>query len=315
MPDQYQAVRSIALSTVFGWLGIDLSSFKTRKGGSEKYGKCFFHGAKGNNTSLSFTDDLAHCFSCNVKFRGAIDAVKLVRQCSFTEAVAFLQERIGKEPPPTKKEPVEALVASDGVLKPLLKDTWKNYQVECEWLTKRVPDKRVRERYGVFFYQNNARKSQVNGHVLIPIRDVEGVNYGYLARNIGEVAAERPKYRLPANLPKSRFLFGSDQLCTFGQLPLKRIYLVESPFCVMKFASLGLPAVSPFGWSVSEQQIDILVGLAKGIVYLPDRNKSTEAQAIIPKMAQKLWVRSPPLPPDCDDPEKMKLEQILALTK
>lgn len=71
---------------------------KHRKGinGAEHYGKCIFHESKTNNTAFSFTADLAHCFSCNVKFRGAIDAVKEFRKCNFTEAVAFLEEREGK---------------------------------------------------------------------------------------------------------------------------------------------------------------------------------------------------------------------------
>jgi DNA primase len=42
---------------------------------------------------------------------------------------------------------------------------------------------------------------------------------------------------------------------------------------VLKFHQLGLPAVSPFGWSLSEQQIAILAELAKGVICLPDRQK------------------------------------------
>lgn len=91
--DSYSTVRSVPLLTVFQWLGVDLSGFKTRKGGKEHFGKCFFHEAKTNNTSFSFTSDLGHCFSCNIKFRGAIDAVKLYRKVGFKEAVEWLQFR------------------------------------------------------------------------------------------------------------------------------------------------------------------------------------------------------------------------------
>src|ERR1039458_7207043 len=153
---------------------------------------------------------------------------------------------------------------------------------------------------------------------MLPVKDVEGKLYGYLGRNIldsSDCPTDTPKYLFPKNLPKSRFLFGSAEILagTFGQAPLKRVFLVESPFCVMKFASLGIAALTPFGWSVSTEQLAILATLARGVVFLPDRNKAEEAARIVPALAQQIWLRFPPLPAGCEDPENLSLDEIQRL--
>jgi len=152
---------------------------------------------------------------------------------------------------------------------------------------------------------------------MIPVKDIDGKLWGYLGRNVDTATELSPKYLLPKNLPKSHFLFGSDVLKSgkFGQVPLKKLYLVESPFAVMKFASLGLPAVSPYGWSVSATQVELLTQLSRGVIYLPDRNKYSDAQNTATTLASRLWLRFPPLPDGVDDPEQLSLEQILALTR
>jgi DNA primase len=83
----------------------------------------------------------------------------------------------------------------------------------------------------------------------------------------------------------------------------------------MKFAMCGLAAVSFFGWHPSNEQIQLLKGLAKGVVFLPDRNKTTESHQVLPALAEQFWLRFPPLPAGCEDPESLTLEQIYALTK
>jgi DNA primase len=316
--DKYQPLREIPFPALCQALGIDVNNYRQRKHGQEFYGPCCIHNPKQNSTSFSYAaDGRFNCFSCNAKGRGALDLVKAVKACGFKEAVAFLEPFIGQQvqtPATNEKTPPEGKgEATEGILKPFV-GKYHLHQSECEWLNKRCPDKAVRERYGVFFYQNNARKSNVNGHVLIPIRDIDGVLYGYLARNIGEVTQERPKYRLPANLPKNCFLFGASQIKAAQPLPLKVVYVVESWLSVLHFASLGLPAVSPFGWSLSDEQIAILEQMTRGLICIPDRNKYEEFQRTVGRITPHLWVKVPPLPADVSDPEHLSLEQIHALT-
>ena len=313
MSDQYEQVRSLPFPALAAALGLDISDYKQRKHGQEFYGPCPIHNPKQNSTSFSYAaDGRFNCFSCNAKGRGAIDLVKLVRGVGFQAAV----ELLGAVPivePSNAKSPTTGQNESVGELKPFT-GKYEKFAKPCAWLTARCPDAAVRERYGVFFYENNARKSNVNGHVLIPIRDIDGVNYGYLARNIGEVTQDRPKYRLPANLPKNRFLFGASQIKASQSLPLKVVYVVESWLSVLHFALLGLPALSPFGWSLSDEQLSLLHTLSKGIVYLCDRNKSDSCAETLLRISRHLWVKAPSLPDGIDDPEQLDLPAILALT-
>ncbi len=315
--DKYAAVRLLPFPTLASALGLDLTKFKRRK--EDWQGPCPVHQSKTNNNAFAYHDSgKFHCFSCSAKGSGSIDLFKLVKNVGFQAAV----EALGAAPklePAKEKSPVA--VNSDATeLKPLEKDSWRKFAVPCPWLEERIPDAGIRERYGVFCYNNPARRSAYSGRVMLPVKDVDGAVYGYLGRAKTDMDTNTsnpvPKYLFPKNLPKSRFLFGAHELVQqFRQsLPTKLVYLVESPFCVMKFASLGLPAVAAYGWSVSDSQLDILDTLCKGTVFLPDRNKAGEARkTALPLLASRLWVRFPPLPDGVDDPEQLSREQILAL--
>lgn len=312
MSDKYEQIRSLPFPALATALGLDLSRFKHVK--DEWRGACPVHNPKQNITSFNYNDDGRFgCFSCGAKGRGSIDLVKLVRGVQFQAAVELLSAAPAVEPPKAKS-PSSGDSGADGELKPF-KGSYAKFAVPCPWLQQRIPDQAIRELYGVFCYSNVTRKSNVNGDVLIPVKDVEGVLYGYLARNTGEVTPEHPKYWFPPGVPKSRFLFGADVIRAgrFGHVPAKFVYLVESPFCVMKFAMYGLPAVSPFGWSVSQEQIDILGKIAKGVVYLPDRDKRDQGAHRLDSLCAKLWLRFPQLPDGIDDPEHLDKNQILAL--
>ena len=328
--DKYESLRSLHPMNVLNALGVNTSTFKKRSNKPEWYGKCPIHHSKNNNTCFSIHEDGRFgCFSCEAKGRGALDLAMQVLKIGFKEAC----ERLGSIPAPTAQSPnVEAPAARSEVLKPILKDTWRNYQVPCEWLEARCPDKSVREAYGVYCYNNPARKSAYSGRVMIPVKDAEGVLYGYLGRDTkcnrdsNPAPETAPKYLLPKNLPKSQFLFGAWELSRglhlesvrrgephSGGLPLKVLYLVESPLAVLHFASLGLPCVAAYGWSVSEQQAELLKQLTRGVVALPDANKAgREYDAVIRELAQRVWVRFPSLP--VNDPEQLDKETILALT-
>ncbi len=330
MSDKYESIRSLPFPALAAALGLDMGNYRQRKHGQEWYGPCPIHKPKQNNTSFSYAQDgKFFCFSCNAKGRGMIDLVKQIRACGFEDAVRFLEVI---QPLPKQKAPPAAISdATEGVLQPLAKDSWRKFTVPCPWLEQRIPDAAVRERYGVFCYENKARKSAYSGRVMIPVKDMQGNLYGYLGRAVASESAQprsqdSPKYLFPKNLPKSRFLFGAWELAKglylphvrqgephTGALPLKVVYLVESPLCVLRFACIGLPAVAAYGWSFSDEQVKLIATLAKGAIYLPDRNKYQEASVQCWSLARLLWLRFPPLPAGIDDPEQMTREQILAL--
>lgn len=315
--DKYQKVREIPLTAVFQALGVN-QEWKRRKGGHEHFGRCPHpdHNPKQNNTSFSFDDTgRFHCFGCDWKGRGSIDAVQGMKRCGFQPAVEFLEgiTPVAEQTPAISDSVSYGEGSSERMdtLKPL-KSSYHKFAVPCPWLEARIPDMTVRDRFGVFQYNNPQRKSVYSGKVMLPILGTDGELYGYLARNPKPGEGE-PKYLFPKGLPKHLFVFGAWQMMQMCEVPVKRLWLVESPFAVMKFVCLGLPAVSPFGWSVSPQQLDILCQLAKGVVYLPDRNKYGEGKAVAGLLASRLWVKYPELPEGCEDPESLDKQTVLAL--
>ncbi len=139
----------------------------------------------------------------------------------------------------------------------------------------------------------------------------DGETVGYLSRQIGEVTAEKPKYRFPDGLHKSLEMFGAWQLKE--KAPRRIVWLVESPFTVMRFHQMGLPAVSPFGWTLSEQQIAIVGELAKGVIAVPDSDKAEAFAPYAHALSKKMWVSCPVMPSGVTDPEQLSLEQVRAL--
>jgi DNA primase len=309
MPDPYLELRSIPLQAVLTHLGIP-TDWKARKNGTEWYGVCPIHEGK-NKTCFSF--DAAgkfKCFSCNAHGRGSLDLTMAVRKVGFRDAVEILKGLKLDIPAAIPQESVPAKTENDP-----FKGTYEKYQVASAWLSARGLTPETLRRYEVFQYENPQRRSAYSGSVMLKIRrwsDSECV--GYVSRNIGEITAENPKYRFAKGFLKHLELFGCCQMRESFTLPVRVGYIVESPFCVMKFWQLGLPAVSPFGWSLSEQQVEIAKQLAKGWIYLPDRDKEEEVGKSVALLSKHCWVKAPRLPGDIVDPETMTVEQIRGLS-
>jgi DNA primase len=272
---EIDSLRQIRLLSVLALLGVQFE-FKTRKGDTEWYGPCPIHPAKTNRTSFSFdASGRFNCFSCGAKGRGAIDLVKAVRQVGFQEAVDLLRSQHGNliAHEAAKPQVKQLQVPGQPATNPPFKSTYEKYAVDSVWLKERglLPDTLLR--YEVFEYNNPARRSAYSGSVMLKIRRYsDGECVGYLSRNIGEITPAKPKYLFPKGLQKGLELFGAWQLkndaSAPASLPLRVGYLVESPFAVTKFHQLGFAAVSPFGWSCSPQQIQVLCELFRGVVFL-----------------------------------------------
>lgn len=335
MADPYEHLRRFPLNVVLAALGFE--EFRYRKAGTEGYGACPIHGSRKNMTCFSFNDDgRFNCFSCSAKGRGAIDLVMQIQKVGFKEAVDWLQAMRPAQPTTTRCD--HKFIDSDKCLKcgwspelpqtyrtapaqvplapitenPVFKGTYEKYAVPSPWLSARGLTDATCRHFDVFQYDNPKRRSAYSGSVMLKIRRwCDGKGVGYLIRNIGEITPEKPKYLLPKGICKTLELFGAWQLKE--KAPIRVLYVVESPFAVMKFHQHGLPAVSPFGWAVSDQQLDILGSLAKGCCYLPDRNVYAQAEAVAGFLSQRLWVKLPQLPANVDDPEQLDASQIAKL--
>lgn len=308
--DQYEHVRNYPLNVVLAALGFE--TFKYRKAGTEGYGKCAICLPKKNTTAFSFDDSgKFHCFACGAKGRGAIDLVIAIRKCTFKDAVSFLEGISGAiAAKPTESpgpEPTPALTEN----KHFSGASYAKYAVPSPWLTARGLAEDTLKKFGVFQYCNPARKSAYANKVMIPVhRFADSELVAYLARDTNPDA--EVKYVFPKGFQKSLEVFGASLLK--DKRPHRVVYLVESPLCVMKFSQYGLPAVSTFGWSVSEAQAAILADLARGYIYLPDRDKAHEIGQSLLLLSRRCWVKCPELPAQIDDPERLTADQVAALT-
>lgn len=315
---EYDELRSLRLLSVLDLLGLQ-SEFKPRKGGSEWSGACPICKPKRNKTAFSFdATGRFHCFSCNAKGKGAIDLVMQVQGVGFKEAVRWLQSnRLGVangQPKIDSSHRGAPESPSLGVSEnPAYKGSYEKFYVPSDWLKRRGFSQETLKSFGVGQYDNPARSSPYKGKIMLPIkRFADGEVVAYLARN-PEPKEGEPKYIFPKNFHKSLELYGAWQIKNSGQLPLRIIYLVESPFCVLAFHQKGLPAVSPFGWSLSEQQIQIIKQITKGVIYLPDQDKAKDIATFAHSLSLHVWVKCPPLPEGIRDPEHLTLEQIKQL--
>jgi DNA primase len=324
--DKYQDVRSIPLKSVLASLGF--TDFKKRAGKQEWYGRCPFHDPKKNKTSFSFDERRFNCFSCGEHGSGSIDLVIKLKKIGFQETVNFLGGAITNShrrvrddsvyASPGAKKTTQETETQVLVNKPFA-GTYEKFYVKSEWLKARGLSEENLKLYGVGQYFNPSRKSAYSNKILFPIRRFsDGAKVGYLARTIDEKSAE-PKYIFPKGFHKQLEVFGAWQLKQLMQkgltLPLRQGFVVESPLCVMKYWQLGLYAVSPFGAFVSEQQVEIIRSLFRGVVYLPDRDKYPKVADTVWHLSQSLWVKAPQLPLGIDDPEYLSPEQIALLVK
>lgn len=304
-------VRAIPLLSVFNLLGLQ-PQLKTRKGGTEWFGPCPACKPKHNQGNFSFdSTGRFNCFTCGIKGRGAIDLVKALKGCGFQQAVELLQS-LGPVPEPVLAAAAAAPNVERAVSEnPVFKGSYDKFYVPSDWLRRRGFFPSTLEHFGVGQYDNPKRRSVYKGKILFPIsRYADGQLVGYLARTPDPAEGE-PKYIWPKGFHKALEVYGAWRLKE--KAPIRVLYLVESPLCVLRFYQLGLPAVSTFGWSISPEQADIVASLAKGLCYLPDRNVRDQAVAEVQKLAVRLWVRAPQLPNGIDDPEHLSLEQIRSL--
>lgn len=312
----HEQLRSLPLQSVLSQLGVN-TTWKSRKGGSEWAGTCPVHKPKKNASSFSFdVEGRFNCFSCGAKGRGAIDLTMAVKACGFQEAVTWLQSQELRQMPSETSHEIAKLqgqskAQSEQLENSPYKASYEKFAVKSLWLEKRGLSPEALAYFGVFEYNNPNRVSKYKGKILFPIlRFRDGELVGYLSRNPLPATDDEPKYRFPPNFAKHLEVFGAFQLK--GQARLRRGYLVESPLCVMKFWQMGLPAVSPFGVSLSSEQAVILASLAKGWTVLPDADRRGEClKAVLPLLGQHCWVKCPEFP--ASDPEHLEEDVIRSL--
>ena len=151
------------------------------------------------------------------------------------------------------------------------------------------------------------------GRICIPIHDNGGNLVAYAGRWPGDDVPEGDgKYKLPGKFEKARVLFN------LHRVPMgEHLVVVEGYWSTIRLHALGVPVVSPMGWSISPEQLALMQG--RGVRFLTvlldgDDTGRRARERVLPELANSFWVRAPLLP-DGQKPDTLPEAELLELVR
>ncbi|MEO1703696.1 MAG: CHC2 zinc finger domain-containing protein [Pseudomonadota bacterium] len=170
-----------------------------------------------------------------------------------------------------------------------------------------------------------ARRGSMKDRLCFPIHNEAGELIAYSGRWIwDDLPNGTPRYKLPKGFEKRLVLFNlnrvlekREQCADAGDEPTDSIVIVEGFWSVIRLHSLGIPVVSTFGDSVSEEQADLLVqaGFSKALlIFDGDTGGRAGTQQALPVLATRLFAKALMLD-DGDKPDTMSQSLINQLPR
>ena len=179
------------------------------------------------------------------------------------------------------------------------------------YLRSRGVSDSVVDQFGIVVDPNDRGISRI----LIPVRSVEGLLYGFIGRATSEDA--QPKVRDYNGLPKRLLLLGMNHAITSSR---SYTILVEGPFDALRLWSLGYPAVAAMHSTLTDAQADILRNHARSIVVLYDNDQAGREgrNVVAEKMKQYMPVFKTAYPKGYNDPGELNanhMKRMMAHTR
>ena len=224
------------LEIVLHGIGVEI----IRETGDELQGKCPMHVARTGKEdrhpswSINTKTFVHHCFSCS--YAGTLTS--LYRDL-MGDVPEDLEWELSKQ---SLRSPLDKPVSVEKSQGPKV-DEWVLHNYTD--LPAKLMERRHLTRESVDFF--GIRWDTGNKVWVIPIRTPEGVLMGFQFRQKGTVLNH------PAGMEKSTTMFGFHLFRDES-----RITVVESPLDAVRLYSVGIPAVSTFGASISSKQLDLL---------------------------------------------------------
>ena len=146
----------------------------------------------------------------------------------------------------------------------------------------------------------------MKGRICIPIHNERGELVTYARRWTDEVPLPEgeSRYKLPAKFGKSLHRVASPSLV-----------LVDGFWSVFRLHALGIPVVSPMGWAVSAEQVELLCrrGISQLILLMDgDATGRNAVETLLPVLARSFFIRVGELPSGMK-PDTIPEEQLLEL--
>lgn len=198
-----------------------------------------------------------------------------------------------QEPQPANAKQVESkLPDASGEYKPI------RFRLQVDSSVPYLKERGITEETAKRFGIGLANRGVMAGYIAIPVWDFPKGEFpaGYIGRWPGEnhdAQQGRPRYKLPVNFPKQRFLFGLAEALdgTEGQ-PL---VVVEGFVGALHCVQNGFPTtVAAFGSSLSDEQATLLIATGRPIVLLFDGDASGQegTEAAAKKLLRHTFVRT-----------------------
>lgn len=313
---------------------LDHYGLKLTGQGTQRAVLCPFHRERRPSCKIELERKIFHCFGCGEKgnvleFVAKLDktdlrtaALKITTVCSIAPAPPRGQTKKPTSPTssttalatkltPTPREPVadDPAPSTDGTGNAPL-----TFQLKLDashaYLTDRGLSAELVAEFGLGFCSRGLMK----GRICIPIQDQDGNLVAYAGRWAGEnVPADEGKYKLPPKFEKGRVLFNLHRI----QRGTPHLVLVEGFWSTFRLHALGVPVVGLMGWSVSPEQVELLLewGVTSATLLLDgDEAGYRGRERLLPLLANSFFVLAPKLEegekPDTLD--EAKLAELVA---
>ena len=258
-----------------------------------------------------------HSDSCAAARGGRIggnvlDFIAAMENCSIRDAALKLKDWFAvtaSHQPSTERrpEPVESgpAAAGQGDLNRPLPFVLGCIDSSHHYLAERGVDQETARYFGIGY---NRGKGSMEGRVVIPIHNEEGVLVAYAGRALGAV---EPKYRFPPRFRKSVVLFNLHRAGREG----KTVVVVEGFFDAVRVHQAGLPCVvALMGCSLSIRQEEQLNERFDSVVLFLDGDAAGRraSESIAARLVRSLSVRLVTLP-NGQQPDSLGHDQIRCL--
>ena len=317
----FKAIKqSVSMEMALAYYGVMLG----RIHGPYLRGRCPLpaHASKSSNQSfIANTEKNAwacHSDSCMASRDGkcggnVLDFVAAMEGCSIRDAALKLQDWFDITGAPVSR--VQTISAAEGAHPPTptvagesnrpLAFTLRGVDPYHPYLAGRGVESNNAAHFGVGFYP---RKGSMEGRIIIPIHNGEGVLVAYAGRSLGQ---SEPRYKFPARFRKSLVLFNLHRAVHHG----KAVIVVEGFFDCFAVHQAGLPCVvALMGCSLSHRQEALLQQHFREVTLMLDGdNAGRRASALIAaRLVTKLAVRAVEIPPGTQ-PDQLSADHIRCL--
>ncbi len=258
-----------------------------------------------------------HSASCVASRSGrsggnVLDFVAAMERCSLRDAALKLQDRFAVTftlSPKATMVPAGnarsfAPMSAAGSNQPLA-FTLRDLDPHHPYLAERGVDLNCAIHFGIGFY---ARKGCMEGRIVIPIHNEDGVLVAYAGRNPGP---GEPRYWFPAGFRKSLVLFNLHRAVGHG----RTVMVVEGFFDCINVHQAGFPCVvALMGSSLSQCQENLLQKHFREVILMLDGDKPgwRASETIAARLVTRLSVRVVATPPNVQ-PDEMSADQIHCL--